>query len=214
MKKYVKQPSVSKKATARKPMMKKGGPAKRLKRYQDEGEVSPPMSAPETTPTPTTTSKRTFADAYQANLAAGLNKTQAKKIAMRELGLKTAVDPNAIINAVGNTAGAIGSAVNAFRQPSGPSGSPFKKGGATKAKMAKGGNFAPNRAVKSSCKQGMVRDASGKCVMVRKMAKGGSTSLGMKSVKAGFDSNPKVTRADIITAAKKKKGGMVRTKKK
>ena len=80
--------------------------------------------------------------------------------------------------------------------------------------MKKIENFAPNRAVKSSCKQGMVRDASGKCVMVRKMAKGGSTSLGMKSVKAGFDNNPKVTRADIITAAKKKKGGMVRTKKK
>ena len=30
------------------------------------------------------------------------------------------------------------------------------------------------------------------------------TSLGMKSVKAGFDNNPGVTRADIITAAKKK----------
>jgi len=30
------------------------------------------------------------------------------------------------------------------------------------------------------------------------------TSLGMKSVKAGFDKNPGVTRADIIVAAKKK----------
>jgi hypothetical protein len=30
------------------------------------------------------------------------------------------------------------------------------------------------------------------------------TSLGMKSVKAGFDKNPGVTRADIITAATKK----------
>jgi hypothetical protein len=29
-------------------------------------------------------------------------------------------------------------------------------------------------------------------------------SLGMKSVKAGYDSNPGVTRADIIVAAKKK----------
>lgn len=36
-----------------------------------------------------------------------------------------------------------------------------------------------------------------------KKAKSG-TSLGMKSVKAGFDNNPGVTRADIITAAKKK----------
>ena len=30
------------------------------------------------------------------------------------------------------------------------------------------------------------------------------SSLGMKSVKAGFDKNPGVTRADIITAATKK----------
>ena len=36
-----------------------------------------------------------------------------------------------------------------------------------------------------------------------KKAKAG-TSLGMKSVKAGFDKNPGVTRADIITAAKGK----------
>jgi hypothetical protein len=45
----------------------------------------------------------------------------------------------------------------------------------------------------------------------KKMPKVGSTgsakngtSLGMKSVKAGFDKNPGVTRADIITAATKK----------
>jgi hypothetical protein len=36
---------------------------------------------------------------------------------------------------------------------------------------------------------------------IKKMAKGGD--LGMKSVKAGFDKNPGVTRADIIVAAKK-----------
>lgn len=36
-----------------------------------------------------------------------------------------------------------------------------------------------------------------------KKAKNG-TSLGMKSVKAGFDKNPGVTRADVITAAKGK----------
>ncbi len=36
-----------------------------------------------------------------------------------------------------------------------------------------------------------------------KKAKSG-TSLGMKSVKAGFDKNPGVTRADVITAAKGK----------
>jgi len=36
---------------------------------------------------------------------------------------------------------------------------------------------------------------------VSKMEKGGA--LGMKSVKAGFDKNPGVTRADVIVAAKK-----------
>jgi len=36
-------------------------------------------------------------------------------------------------------------------------------------------------------------------------AKDGS-SLGMKSVKAGYDNNPSVTRADIISAAKKNAG--------
>lgn len=43
---------------------------------------------------------------------------------------------------------------------------------------------------------------------VKKYQAGGKTSLGMKSVKAGFDKNPGVTRADIIVAAKKQaKGG-------
>ena len=40
-------------------------------------------------------------------------------------------------------------------------------------------------------------------VKVKPKAKNG-TSLGMKSVKAGFDKNSGVTRADIITAATKK----------
>lgn len=46
-----------------------------------------------------------------------------------------------------------------------------------------------------------------------KKAKNG-TSLGMKSVKAGFDKNPGVTRADIITASTKKaKTGTIIPKK-
>lgn len=44
-----------------------------------------------------------------------------------------------------------------------------------------------------------------------KMKNGGS--LGMKSVKAGFDNNPGVTRADIITAATKKAKKGMRVKK-
>ena len=39
-----------------------------------------------------------------------------------------------------------------------------------------------------------------KAVPAKKMKSGGS--LGMKSVKAGYDKNPGVTRADIIVAAK------------
>jgi outer membrane usher protein FimD/PapC len=38
---------------------------------------------------------------------------------------------------------------------------------------------------------------------IKKMQSGGKSSLGMKSVKAGYDKNPGVTRADIIVAAKK-----------
>ena len=42
---------------------------------------------------------------------------------------------------------------------------------------------------------------------MKKIAKAKSgTSLGMKSVKAGYDNNPSVTRADIISAAKMKAG--------
>lgn len=47
---------------------------------------------------------------------------------------------------------------------------------------------------------------------IKKMQSGGKSSLGMKSVKAGFDKNPGVTRADIIVAAKKeaKKGAKIK----
>jgi hypothetical protein len=45
-----------------------------------------------------------------------------------------------------------------------------------------------------------------------KKAKSGA-SLGMKSVKAGYDSNPSVTRADIITAAKGKAKSGTKMKK-
>jgi Ribonuclease G/E len=48
---------------------------------------------------------------------------------------------------------------------------------------------------------------------IKKMESGGKSSLGMKSVKAGFDKNPGVTRADIIVAAKKEAKGGVKLKK-
>jgi hypothetical protein len=79
--------------------------------------------------------------------------------------------------------------------------------------MKKGGNV---KAVKHSCPPGMVRSASGGCIAERKpgmkkggamkkMAKGGSTSFGMLSVKAGIDKNPRPTAADRIAGAKMKK---------
>lgn len=48
---------------------------------------------------------------------------------------------------------------------------------------------------------------------IKKMESGGKSSLGMKSIKAGYDSNPGVTRADIIVAAKKEAKGGVKLKK-
>jgi hypothetical protein len=51
---------------------------------------------------------------------------------------------------------------------------------------------------------------------MKKIAKAKSgTSLGMKSVKAGYDNNPSITRADIISAAKNKakNGAKVAAKK-
>lgn len=42
---------------------------------------------------------------------------------------------------------------------------------------------------------------------------GGKSALGMKSVKAGYDKNPGVTRADIIVAAKKEAKGGAKLKK-
>jgi hypothetical protein len=68
-----------------------------------------------------------------------------------------------------------------------------------------------NRPVKPGCRGGMVKDASGNCVNERQFKKGGATSFGMLSVKAGVDKNPKPTAADRIVGAKKKmqKGGSI-----
>ena len=55
--------------------------------------------------------------------------------------------------------------------------------------MKAGGSFAPNRAVQSSCKGGMVRDENGRCVMARKMKEGGFPDL---------TGDNKVTQADVL----------------
>ena len=70
----------------------------------------------------------------------------------------------------------------------------MKKGGTAKAK------FGASVSVKHSCKAPLVRDASGKCVMVRKMAKGGFPDL---------TGDGKVTKADVLKGRGviKRKGG-------
>jgi hypothetical protein len=106
--------------------MKKGGPRKSLKRYQSEGEVMEPTPAP----TPAPASTKTFADTYKANLAAGLKPRVAKKEAEREMGYvqpKQRINPNSVIDAIGNVAGAAVSRIPAGNPP------PFKKGGTSKS---------------------------------------------------------------------------------
>jgi hypothetical protein len=74
----------------------------------------------------------------------------------------------------------------------------MQKGGASKSFIAgipNGGPTGPNY-------QGI--DTMKKGGTVKKMAKGGATSFGMLSVKAGVDKNPKPTAADRIVGAKKK----------
>jgi hypothetical protein len=135
---------IVKKTASKKPMMKSGGAKKLLRRYQGN-EGGSEVKAP---------SQRTFAQAYQENLDAGIRPGQAKRIAMVETGVKEQkkrIDPNAIINAVGNTANAAGSLINAVKPNRSSSSSDSmgfqKRGGSTKKtilkkstmKMKKGG---------------------------------------------------------------------------
>jgi hypothetical protein len=69
----------------------------------------------------------------------------------------------------------------------------FKKGGST-----------TNRAVAPGCRGGMVKDASGKCVMERKFKAGGTTTN--KKFAALAPPYNKATFADRIAGAKKKAG--------
>jgi hypothetical protein len=75
------------------------------------------------------------------------------------------------------------------------------KGGVVKKKMASGG------AVIASPIQTRLGN---KPVAGGNMAKGGSTSFGMLSVKKGVDNNPAPTKADQIAGATMKKGGGVK----
>jgi len=144
----------NKKSMSRKPMMKSGGAKRPMRKYQDEGEVLPPMpgSPTPTTVTPTTVTptpppKRTFADAYKDNIAAGLRSGAAKRAAMKETGMRKGVDINTLLNTVGNVANSAGNVATSVidarsraNQAANPSGGypsaggsggfpPYKKGG-------------------------------------------------------------------------------------
>lgn len=67
--------------------------------------------------------------------------------------------------------------------------------------LKNGGAFAPNRAVQTSCKGGMVRDENGRCVMQRMMQTGGTTKA--KKFAALAPPYNKATAADRIAGAKK-----------
>ena len=67
---------------------------------------------------------------------------------------------------------------------------------------AKKGGVTTSRAVSAGCRNGMVKDATGKCVMERKFKTGGTT----KAAKFAALAAPKnkITFADKIAGAKKK----------
>ena len=72
-------------------------------------------------------------------------------------------------------------------------------------RILKNGGSTTNRAVKPGCRGGMVKDASGNCVMERKMQKGGFPDL---------NKDGKVTKADILKGRGviKKVGGSIKKK--
>jgi len=82
--------------------------------------------------------------------------------------------------------------------------------------MSKGGKVSP---VKKMKKGGITQDIVGMpgynaTLYPTSFKKGGATSFGMLSVKAGIDKNPKPTAADRIAGAKMKKkmGGSTKRK--
>jgi hypothetical protein len=78
--------------------------------------------------------------------------------------------------------------------PNRTAGYDYKKGGSTES-----------RAVMESCKNGMVRDFDGKCVMERKMQKGGALKPVNKSANPGLAKLPTAVRNNM---GYMKKGGV------
>jgi hypothetical protein len=75
-------------------------------------------------------------------------------------------------------------------------------------RILKAGGSNTNRAVKSGCTGGMVKDASGKCVMERKFKSGGT----LKPVPAGKTGLAKLPTAVRNKMGFQKKGGPVKKK--
>jgi hypothetical protein len=82
-------------------------------------------------------------------------------------------------------------------------------------KYAAGGataSFAPNRAVMASCKNGMVRDANGKCVMERKMQDGGPTSTRTRNTLSGGTRTRTVSGNTVNITKTDKAGNVIKNK--
>ena len=209
MKKQVKK--AAKKAVVRKPMMKKGGAKKALPKHQSKGPVNTAGQAymryvPGATPSDTL----------------GVNDTRFKYPGYAEdtsnwdaknkmLNMTYGDDTPAT---AGERPSQSPAAVKAYEEELKKKYNRQKKGGATKAKMAKAGAVV-NVGVKANPPVGKRHNLTHtgyESVSKPQMAKGGAT----KNAKLAAMAAPtnKITRADIITAAKKKKGRIVRTKKK
>jgi hypothetical protein len=74
--------------------------------------------------------------------------------------------------------------------------------GGTGPETMKRGGTTTSRAVSPGCRNGMVKDATGKCVMERKFKSGGTTKVAKFAALAA--PKDKITYADKIAGAKKK----------
>lgn len=74
-------------------------------------------------------------------------------------------------------------------------------------RMLKEGGATTSRAVMESCKNGMVRDFDGKCVMERKMLKGGALKPVNKSANPGLAKLPTAVRNKM---GFQRKGGSIK----
>jgi len=140
------------------PKYARGGVAKRMKKYQgdvggSEVKTTTPVAPKNettavrpaaTTPTPAP-AQRTVATAMQENIAAGMSPGQARRTAMKELGLKKSVDPNKVLDAVTTTGQVVHDVIERRNNANNDSGGGMmtgpggfqRKGGMVKRKLMK-----------------------------------------------------------------------------